>query len=179
MKPIKCKHCGAVNVHYSFQCHTQRKPIKVGEVTKMTWEQYQEKKGNKKLYKPSKPKDDKSMPELIKLATIVFNKAVKERQSVNGKAKCMACNNWFDKSETDASHLYSAGKYPSVRFNENNVNICCIECNRYLEGNLEPYRKNLEDKIGHIAMAELKDKAMVSDFKWDREELLEIIKQYK
>jgi len=43
-KKVRCKYCQAVNSHYSFQCHTQRKPMKVGEVTKMTWEQYQEKK---------------------------------------------------------------------------------------------------------------------------------------
>lgn len=28
MKPVTCKHCGAIDQHHSFQCHTQRKPIK-------------------------------------------------------------------------------------------------------------------------------------------------------
>lgn len=28
MKPNVCRHCGAVDSHFSFQCHTQRKPIK-------------------------------------------------------------------------------------------------------------------------------------------------------
>jgi len=33
MKANKCKHCAAVDKHFSFQCHTQRKPIqpKVGD----------------------------------------------------------------------------------------------------------------------------------------------------
>lgn len=28
MKQSVCKHCGGVDTHFSFQCHTQRKPIK-------------------------------------------------------------------------------------------------------------------------------------------------------
>lgn len=129
--------------------------------------------------KPVKPKEDKSIPELIKLATIVFNKAVKQRQMFNGKGICMACGNLFDKSYLDASHLFNAKQFPSVRFDEDNVHLCCIECNRYLEGNLAPYRLRLEDKIGHIAMGELKERAMVKGFKWDKQELLDIISKYK
>ncbi len=30
MKKTICKHCGAIDQHYSFQCATQRKPIKKG-----------------------------------------------------------------------------------------------------------------------------------------------------
>lgn len=132
-----------------------------------------------KISNPVNPKEDKSIPELIKLATIVFNKSVKQRQMFNGKGICMACEKLFDKSYLDASHLFNAKQFPSVRFDEDNVHLCCIECNRYLEGNLAPYRLRLEDKIGHIAMGELKERAMVKGFKWDKQELLDIISKYK
>lgn len=50
-KVIICKHCQAVNSHYSFQCHTQRKPI--GTVTDIT-EQWKAKQAKNKASKPRK-----------------------------------------------------------------------------------------------------------------------------
>lgn len=55
MKPIKCKFCLQVDKHCSFQCHLNPKNQKTGSVSVMTWEQYQEKKGNNKLSKPRSP----------------------------------------------------------------------------------------------------------------------------
>ena len=58
MKQHKCKFCGAIDSHWSFQCHTQRKPIKVNIVTK----EWKAKNDAIKASKPRtkiKPKSDK------------------------------------------------------------------------------------------------------------------------
>src|SRR6185312_2914627 len=61
-KKIQCKHCQAINQHYSFQCSLIRKPI-VNKIETMSWEEYQKKKGNKK---PSNPTKSYSIPKISK-----------------------------------------------------------------------------------------------------------------
>lgn len=120
----------------------------------------------------------KSIPELLKLATIVFNKWIRNRDSQNGKFKCICCSNWFNTDVMDAAHYMNAGNHSATRFNEDNVNGCCQGCNRFLDGNLNEYRINLAHKIGTAKLYELELYARCI-YRWDREGLLEIIKKYK
>lgn len=64
MKQHKCKFCGAIDSHWSFQCHTQRKPIKVNIVTKEWVKKNDElKKKRKKNISPIAEKEKKRLAE--------------------------------------------------------------------------------------------------------------------
>lgn len=119
-----------------------------------------------------------TIPSLLRLATIVFNRYIRERDSENGKFKCICCLKWFSTDVMDAAHYMSAGKHPATRYDEENVNGCCQGCNRFLEGNLDAYRINLNDKIGALNLYNLELKARAI-YKWQRDHILEIIKKYK
>jgi len=122
--------------------------------------------------------EDKSIPELLKLAVIVFHKWIRKRDSFDGLFYCICCGLLKEVSEMDAAHYMNAGNHSATRFNEHNVNGCCINCNRFLHGNIEAYRANLVKKIGLQAVRDL-ERLSISAFKWDREELYEIINKYK
>ena len=87
---------------------------------------------------------------LEKKAVEYFNKYIRLRDcDDNGFACCISCGKPMKYgSKYHAGHFYSAGKYPSIKFNEDNVHAQCLQCNYYghSEGNL--YRINLEKKIG-------------------------------
>ena len=97
----------------------------------------------------------------------------------NSLSKCISCDSY---NTSDASHLYSAGHYPVLRYNENNVHLSCKKCNTFLSGNLNEYRKNLIKKIG-IEDVEKLDQVVAqvkrTGYKHDRFALIEIILKYK
>lgn len=160
MKPTVCKHCKAINSHYSFQCSLIRKPIK----------------STSSKTEPKKDKD--SLSELLKLAEIVFNKWIRNRDThYDGSFVCMCCKKSFKVTEMDAGHFISKLS-SALRFNENNVWGCCKTCNQYMDGNLVEYRKNLIVKIGEKKVLEL-EKLSRSSHKWEKEYLLKIINKYK
>lgn len=125
------------------------------------------------------PKEDKSIPELIKLATIVFNKWIRQRDTINDKSfVCISCHKIKSVDVMQAGHYLSAGSNSSIRFNDWNVNGQCVECNCMKEGNQKEYRIGLIEKIGESAVEALEESASLP-YKWDREFLLDIIKKYK
>ena len=94
---------------------------------------------------------------------------------------CISCGIPY-KKDFDAGHFYSAGKFSNLKYNEYNINGQCIQCNRMNEGMHESYRLYLVEKIGHEELDELDRLAseyMKTDFKWNREELLELRNYYK
>jgi len=89
-----------------------------------------------------------------------FNKFIQLRDAivcVSGEilVKCIACgkskilDNTYMWRIWHASHYWLENKYASVRFDEENVNGCCYNCNKNLSGNLANYEINLIDKIGN------------------------------
>jgi hypothetical protein len=115
---------------------------------------------------------------VLKLAEIVFNKWIRDRDNDgSGYFKCISCNEVKDNREMEAGH-YMAKTYSATRFDENNVFAQCHHCNCFLSGNHEAYRENLTKKIGLIEVMKVEYKAKMGH-RWDREELLEIIKKFK
>lgn len=128
-----------------------------------------------------KHKYSKSIPELLKLVTIVFNKWIRERDSINGTTICISCSGWFKNgwyAGVQAGH-YMPSTYSTLRFNEINVNSECEQCNCHDPNHLIGYRKNLINKIGLEKVLELESTPISKSHKWDRDELLEIINRYK
>jgi len=114
--------------------------------------------------------------QLISKATTVFNRFIRNRDH---DESCISCGNF---TTLQAGHYYSAGRFPALRFNENNVHGQCMKCNYYESGNLINYRKNLIHKIGIDEVEKLDrvaEQSKQNQFKWDALYLIEIIEKYK
>ena len=114
-----------------------------------------------------------TVQDLMKVAQQVFNKYIRLRDEGN---LCISCGKIPKKG--NAGHMYSAGGYFNVRFDERNVHLQCEYCNSFLSGNLLPYRENLLAKLGYEEFERLSVDAMKTR-KFTREELKEIIEIYK
>lgn len=115
-----------------------------------------------------------SLPRLMKKAVKVFNQYIRLRDANSG---CISCHS---QKVDHASHFFSSGKYPSLRFSEDNVSGSCASCNTWMHGNLLEYRMKLLRKIGQQRMDMLESTATRNKFyKWQRFELEEIYKIYK
>lgn len=117
--------------------------------------------------------DKYSVAELKKKAQTVFNAWIRNRD--HGQA-CISCGSW---TTNHASHYFSAGHYPGLRFNEDNVHASCLKCNYYLHGNLVHYREGLLKRIGQERVEKLESMANHKLCKLDRFYLIEIIERYK
>ena len=120
----------------------------------------------------------KSIPRLIKIAEKYFNEYIRKRDEGKG---CICCGGKFYQ-EIQAGHFYSAGHYPGLRFNEDNVHGQSKHCNYFGSGNLNEYRIYLEKKIGSQRLKDLDTMAAYyrqHGWKWDRFYLIDIIEKYK
>jgi len=84
----------------------------------------------------------------------VVNTFIRKRDE--GK-QCISCKHPL-RGKYDAGHFYSAGAYPNLRFNEDNIHGQCVRCNRDLHGNLNEYRPRLLERIGQERMQALEEK---------------------
>lgn len=116
-----------------------------------------------------------SLSKLKEHATNAFNEYIRLRDQGQ---KCISCDSNFNQ----AGHYYSAGHYPGLKFNEDNVNGQCMPCNFYKHGNLIEYRKKLILKIGverleklDMLSAQYKRKS----FKWSKIDLIDKIIIYR
>jgi len=115
----------------------------------------------------------KSIPVLLRLAKIAFNKWIRERDKNLG---CISCGSQI----TEAGHYYSAGHHSALRFNEVNVNGQCTRCNCFLHGNLIHYRNGLISKYGKQEIDLLDSVGTRNPLKkWQRHELEFIINHYQ
>ncbi|WP_069676990.1 recombination protein NinG [Formosa sp. Hel1_33_131] len=128
---------------------------------------------------------DKSVSQLLKIATTHFNKYIRYRDTdANGFGRCISSGQPLQvpSSNAHAGHFYSGGKFPQLKFNEDNVHLQGKSDNYFNGGNQLQYRKNLIKKIGLKRVEELDmlaDISKRSSFKWDRFSLIEIIETYK
>lgn len=127
---------------------------------------------------------DKSIPQLLKLATKHFNRWIRERDSEDGFGRCISSGQPLKvpSENAHAGHFISAGECSHLRFNEDNVHLQGKSDNYFKSGNQLNYRKNLIKKIGIEKVEKLeriRDQSKREVFKWDRFYLIEIIETYK
>lgn len=91
--------------------------------------------------------------------------------------KCITCGKLLSISFCDAGHFVSR-RYNSTLFDERNVNTQCRYCNRFLNGNLLEYRRQIIRLYGEGVDIELEDKATEIK-KLTVEDLTNIEKEYK
>lgn len=117
-------------------------------------------------------KKQKSIAKLKKELDRHFNKYIRNRDAGN---PCLACGG--PASPAHASHFY-ASTFTATRWDERNVNNCCVRCNVFLHGNLLGYRKGIIAKYGEKVLEEL-EALHNQPVKLDRHELEENINYYK
>ncbi|MEO8174213.1 MAG: recombination protein NinG [Sediminibacterium sp.] len=111
---------------------------------------------------------------LLVKAQVVFNAWIRKRDRDKG---CVSCKSL---KVVHASHYYAAGSFGALRFKECNANGSCANCNKFLYGNLEAYRKELALRIGSKALLEMDRIATENKRKkYSRLELMEIIAKYQ
>jgi hypothetical protein len=174
---------------------TPIKKIKVGDEFKETKVSYEDFTGvpfHKEFritnISPSKPtskpvatsrnKRTDSLPALLELTVIVFHKWIKKRDSHDNHFYCISCNHLLPIIAAQAGH-FRPGTISSLKFNEFNVNLECVQCNCHSQNHLIGYRKNLINKIGLAKVEELEAVPFGENYKWNREELQAIINKYK
>lgn len=139
----------------------------------------------------SKPSDlmSKPLPTLLKQATTEFNLFIRNRDRLpNNRFYCPTCKKTKTiavidgQSNYQACHLFPAGHYPELRYNENNVWSGCLACNYYKHGVGYEYSDWVRAKIGEEEYQKLKqitENKRIFGFEWNRFEVIEIIKKYK
>ena len=127
-----------------------------------------------KKKKSEMKKELMTLSDYLKLAQVVFNKFIRQRDIGQ---PCISCGKQIN-GVTHASHYKSQGGHSSVRFHEKNVWSSCYKCNVELSGNLLNYRERLIEKIGICELLELEKLSMIEK-KWTIDEVKEIIKKYK
>jgi hypothetical protein len=74
-----------------------------------------------------------------------------------GMIRCISCGKRVKWQYADAGHFVSR-KHMSLRFDNNNVNSQCVDCNRFKSGNLKKYKRGLIIKHGCFIIDYLENK---------------------
>lgn len=121
---------------------------------------------------------EKRLPQVLAQTQIVFNRYIRLRDK--GKPCISSGSPW--RSDFDAGHLFSVKQFSSLRFDEYNCHAQSIGDNRFNDGNFQDYLLNVKNRIGEIALENLKERAENSKRtinKWDIDHVLEIKKYYQ
>jgi hypothetical protein len=86
--------------------------------------------------------------------------------------------NMLKDNDINASHFFSVGSSPNLRFNEDNVHNSCIRCNKDLHGNLIEYRLRLPFRIGFERLEALEQARNIPAL-YTVEDIKEITKLYR
>ena len=111
---------------------------------------------------------------LIKKLDVKFSIFIRRRDENQG---CISCGKRIEFKNCDAGH-YISRKNMSTRFDEQNVNAQCKECNQFKSGNIPDYERGLVQKYGEGVLEELNTKKNESS-KLSSSDIVELIKQYK
>lgn len=128
--------------------------------------------------KPRVKAEDKSQPELLELAQIVFNKHIRKRDSFDGMFCCITEDKYFPVDQMDAGHFFPISTSSALRFEEDNCHGENRQSNCFDPHHLKKYKPNLINKIGQKRFDELEAKSHEIKH-WSKAELLEIIQKYK
>ena len=146
-------------------------------------------KMQKSILKVQKPRIDLEFAEkenkaktALKLALsntkTIVHKFVRERDKYK---PCISCGAEWNHN-FQAGHFYPAGSFETLKFNIDNINGQCEQCNLYKSGNFENYSLNLPKRIGQNRYEELVKLAEIDKHfskVWTVEKLKEIQKNLK
>lgn len=116
-------------------------------------------------------------PDLKGKLDKVFSLYIRLRDAMpGGYFRCISCGQIKPFEQADCGHFVNR-QHMSTRFDEMNCNAQCRKCNRFMEGNIQDYRKGLIRKYGEKAVILLEAKKhrtrKYTDFEYN-----ELIKYY-
>ncbi len=162
-KPKKCRVCdneflprNSLQVVCGFECSIKYAKIKEA-----------------KKEKRNSIDEIRTLSDYLKLAQTVFNQYINLRDK---GLPCISCG--CEVKAPNASHFFSVGSTPELRFNELNVHTSCIRCNLYLHGNILEYAIRLPKRIGQENYELLVSLRNIPR-KYTIEELKDLIKEYR
>jgi hypothetical protein len=168
MKTRKCKYCRELfepSVFLQKNCFEPNCVTAwINEVKQKNW---QKKKAKLKA-------DLMTLSDYTKILQQLVNKYVRLRDK---GLPCISCQKPIV-GKVDAGHMYSVGNYPSVRFDEKNINAQCLNCNQYNGGMINDYRINFVKKYSESELNTL-DRLAHETRKFSIPELKEMIEKYK
>ena len=138
-------------------------------------------KARKQIEKKKRLEKAKAKNELLthtdylKILQTAFNSYIRKRDE---GLPCVSCGRHINKTNTHASHYFSVGAYPNLRFNEDNVHSSCNYCNLHLHGNIAEYSIRLPKKIGIERFEALKN-SRTEPLKLTIPEIKQLINKYK
>ena len=94
-----------------------------------------------------------------------------------GDVKCCTCPNRGHYKTFDAGHFIPRGKL-ATRYDDRNCHSQCVNCNRFLRGNLVKYEIFMRSEYGEEVVEELKAKSHES-IKWMPHQIQEMIEEFK
>jgi hypothetical protein len=170
----RCRNCSQKFEQKRFlEKYCEKKECQIEGNTQLALKNLEGIKKQKKKDLAVKKKDMLTKSDYIKILQQLVNRFVRNRDG----NYCISCDAPIN-GKVDAGHLFSVGNYPSVRFDERNINSQCIRCNQYNGGSILEYRENLIKKIGQEQFNEL-DKLAHQNRIFDIEEIKEMIEVYK
>lgn len=173
-KKRKCKFCKE-----SFQPFQPMQSV-CSPPKSCAWEYQKLLKKNKEASEWRKIKSElkeklKTHGDYLKDLQKIFNTWIRNRDK---DRECISCGRSMAGRKGDASHYYSVGSSPSLRFNEDNVHLACVPCNQHLHGNIAEYAIRLPQRIGQERFDALIEKRN-SVLKLSVPEIKELICKYK
>lgn len=135
-----------------------------------------EKKSQEARKRTERPKPQTRSSLTVHL-DIVFSLYIRLRDAdAGGMCRCISCGRRIPFSQIQCGHLFTRHNM-SVRWDEQNCNPQCGECNCGKSGNIESYRPRLIERIGLEAFEALCERAH-GVRKWSGDELREMIRHY-
>lgn len=129
-----------------------------------------------------KSKKKNSLSNLKSKADKYFSLYVRHRDGIKGAdkeyyAKCITCDNFLPIKQLHAGHFQSR-RYPSTRYDKENVNAQCAKCNTFNAGEQYKYGLAVDAKYGIGTAEKLASKAQ-EFHKLTTDELEDIINEAK
>ena len=114
----------------------------------------------------------------VKRLDTAFSLFIRYRDTMPGGAfRCISCGQIKPFNQADCGH-YINRQHMSTRFDEMNCNAQCRKCNRYMEGNIQGYRRGLIAKYGEQKVLMLEAK-QYNTRKYESFELNALVKYYR
>jgi len=107
----------------------------------------------------------------------VFSLWVRQRDSVDGRAKCITCGKLDGWRKLQCGHYYSRVHLP-LRWEEKNTAVQCVGCNVFSQGKGPEFARYLQKKHGDDVLEYLENKKN-NKVKLDRNTYQFLISEYK
>ena len=119
-----------------------------------------------------------TISKLKKKLDVLFSQYIRRRNANHlGRVKCFTCGVEKHWKEQQAGHFQSRSHH-STRWDEVNVQVQCVKCNMYRQGEQYKFGMYLDQRFGDGTAEELENRAKTI-VKLNRVEYEEAIERYK